>query len=108
MQAQRALGRRRASVDDLLSRSYVQVSREAAAHVSQEAAAADAAAAEGVAPSATNNAQLHAAQQLYASMHRMEVRGPSEGGGAGAGLRRGFCPAACAYTNMAISAHAGP
>lgn len=60
----------------------VQVSREAAAHVSQDAAAAEAAAAEGVAPSATNNAQLHAAQQLYGSMHRMEVRA----GGCRAGL----------------------
>ncbi|KAL4445330.1 hypothetical protein ABPG77_011155 [Micractinium sp. CCAP 211/92] len=62
--------------DELIERLKAwdaQVSREAAAHVSQDAAAAEAAAAEGVAPSATNNAQLHAAQQLYGSMHRMEV-----------------------------------
>ncbi|KAL4428078.1 hypothetical protein ABPG75_002167 [Micractinium tetrahymenae] len=62
--------------DELIERLKAwdaQVAREAAAHVSQDVAAAEAAAAEGVAPSATNNAQLHAAQQLYASMHRMEV-----------------------------------
>lgn len=48
--------------------------REAQEHSRAEAAAADAAAVEGVSPTVTNKAQLHAAQQLYAGMHHMEVR----------------------------------
>lgn len=38
-----------------------------------QAAAAEAGAAEGVAPSATNNAALHALQELFANMKNMEV-----------------------------------
>ena len=41
----------------------------------QQAAAAEAGAAEGVAPSATNNAALHALQELFANMKNMEVGG---------------------------------
>ena len=47
-----------------------------------EAAAAEAAAAEGAAPGATNNAALVGAQELFASMHRMEVRPAAAGAAA--------------------------
>ncbi|KAI7845525.1 hypothetical protein COHA_000948 [Chlorella ohadii] len=46
---------------------------EAEEHAHFEAAAAEAGAAEGVAPSATNNAALHALQELFANMKNMEV-----------------------------------
>lgn len=44
-----------------------------------QAAAAEAGAAEGVAPTATNNAALHALQELFANMKNMEVRATSAG-----------------------------
>ena len=57
------------------------VAREAAERVGSEAAAAEAGAVEGVAPSATNNSQLHAAQQLYSGMRSMEVHERARAGG---------------------------
>lgn len=58
---------------DRLRQWDADTAKEAEQHSRHEQAAAEAAAAEGVSPTATNLVQLHAAQDLYAQLQSMEV-----------------------------------
>ena len=67
---------------DRLRQWDADTAKEAEQHSLHEQAAAEAAAAEGVSPTATHVAQLHAAQDLYAQLQSMEVS-PAAGAVAG-------------------------